>query len=39
LLDALRHRTPPVSCPDMQHGDVWIERAAISRDFPPRQRP
>jgi hypothetical protein len=34
LLDALWHWAPPVKCPDMRKTAVWIDKAAVSRDYP-----
>ena len=34
LLDALWHWAPPVKCPDMRKTPVWIDKAAVSRDYP-----
>jgi len=34
LLDALWHWAPPVKCPAVHEGPVWIDAAAVSRDFP-----
>ena len=34
VLDALWHWAPPAQCPDVRRGPVWIERTAISKDFP-----
>jgi hypothetical protein len=37
LLDALWHWAPPVQCPEIRNGSVWIERAAVSTNFPAAQ--
>jgi hypothetical protein len=34
VLDALWNWAPPVKCPAVRQGPVWIEAAAISKDFP-----
>jgi len=34
LLDALWHWTGPNDCPEIRKGAVWIERGAVSNDFP-----
>jgi hypothetical protein len=34
MLDALWNWAPPEKCPAARQGPVWIEAAAISRDFP-----
>ena len=36
VLDALWHWGPAVKCAPIQSGAVWIEKRAISRDFPAR---
>ena len=35
LLDALWHWIARADCPDLRRNAVWIERSAISSDFPP----
>jgi hypothetical protein len=37
VLDALWHWAPPVKCPAVQQGPVWIDADAISRDYPKAQ--
>jgi hypothetical protein len=34
VLDALWHWAPPVQCPAVHEGPVWIDADAVSRDFP-----
>ena len=34
LLDALWRWAPPVKCPGMQKGPVWIDKRAIGKDYP-----
>jgi len=34
VLDALWHWAPPVKCPAVHAGPVWIEATAVGRDFP-----
>jgi hypothetical protein len=34
VLDALWHWAPPVTCPAVHDGPVWIDADAVSRDFP-----
>jgi len=34
VLDALWHWAPPVRCPEIHKGPVWIEAAAVGKDFP-----
>ena len=34
VLDALWHWAPPARCDAVVSGPVWIERAAISADYP-----
>jgi hypothetical protein len=34
LLDALWRWAPPVKCPQMQRGAVWLDRSAIGKDYP-----
>ena len=34
LLDALWHWAPPVKCPDIRKTPVWIDKAAVTRDYP-----
>jgi hypothetical protein len=36
LLDALWHWTGSNDCPEIRNSTVWIERAAVSSDFPPQ---
>lgn len=36
MLDALWHWAPPAKCAPVQSGSVWIEAAAVSRDYPAR---
>jgi hypothetical protein len=38
LLDALWHWAPPVKCDAIRAAGVWIDRNAISDDFPARDR-
>ncbi len=35
VLDALWRWAPPLKCPAIHSGPVWIDRAAIGRDYPP----
>ena len=34
LLDVLWHWAPPVKCPEMHTTAVWIDKAAVGRDYP-----
>jgi len=34
LLDTLWHWAPPVKCPAVHTGTVWIDSSAVSRDYP-----
>jgi hypothetical protein len=34
VLDALWHWAPPVKCPAVHEGPVWIDADAVSREFP-----
>ena len=34
VLDALWNWAPPVKCPAVQQGPVWVEADAVSREFP-----
>jgi hypothetical protein len=34
VLDALWHWAPPVTCPEMHKTAVWIDKAAVGRDYP-----
>jgi len=34
LLDALWRWAPPVKCPDIRKTPVWIDKAAVTRDYP-----
>jgi hypothetical protein len=36
VLDALWRWAPPVQCPAVHTGPVWIDAAAVSKDFPKR---
>jgi hypothetical protein len=37
VLDALWRWAPPVKCPAVQQGTVWIDADAVSRDYPKSQ--
>jgi hypothetical protein len=34
LLDTQWNWATPVKCPEIHKGAVWIERSAVSKDFP-----